>query len=139
MRWHSDLMAMRVAVTRSRNASVSGRQDAQVRSSCMRVMCRSWSRSSAGASTMRLCSACSPARRDLTAEPRVVRSTRSASTLPDMDFGVCVRCPDSAAWAAFSASMVSDLPRRRRSLRSGRHTSRTSTPASSRCRVRPLP
>src|SRR5581483_8574354 len=43
--------------------------------------------------------------------------------------------PDSTARAAASASIGSDLPAKRRSLRSGRLTSITSTPAAMRCRA----
>jgi len=71
----SDLQAIFVAVTGSRNVTRSGRQAAQVRSSRLGVRLRSWSRTSSGAAVVVLRSVCSVARRHLTA---VVRVTRSA-------------------------------------------------------------
>jgi hypothetical protein len=139
MRRANDLRAMRVATTGSRKPVVSGRQLAQVRMSCMRVRLRTWSRSSSGADTIWVRSSCNAARRLLTAVVRVNLSTPSASTLPSLVLGVLVRRPASAARAACSASMVSFLPRRRRSERSGRSTSATSIPASLRWRVIPAP
>ena len=60
---------------------------------------------------------CRAARRAFTAVDRVSRSTRRDSTRPSLVLGVVVRFPARIARAAFSASNVSLLPRRRRSLR----------------------
>ncbi len=70
---------------------------------------------------------------------RVTCRTRSDSTIPSRGFGVTVLIWANAACAAFSASMVSSLPRRRRSDLSGAVTSRTSSPALSTNRSRPAP
>lgn len=103
-------------------------------------MCRIWSRNSAGDFDDKGCAG-APARRGGTSPPSRGWCAVSAALqpCPTIDFDVWIRSPLSAAHAAFSASMVSDLPRRRRSVRSRRQTSTTSIPASIRCRVSPVP
>jgi hypothetical protein len=59
------------------------------------------------------------------AERRVIRSTRSISTVPSAALGRTSPWPASAARAAASASIGSDLPWRRRVWRLGRVTSTT--------------
>ncbi len=76
---------------------VRGRHPAQVRSRCMRVRLRTWSRSFSGAATMVLCSCCRMARRQQTAVLRVVRSARSASTAPERSLATLTRWPVRAA------------------------------------------
>lgn len=59
-------------------------------------------------------------------------NARSDSTLPSWARGVTLRIRANVAWAACSASMVSSLPRLRRSVLSPAVTSSTSMPAASR-------
>lgn len=66
--------------------------------------------------------------RDLTAVSRAILVWRIISTVPSALFGVAVAVPARTARAAFSASIGSDLPRWRRTLRSGRLTSITLCP-----------
>jgi len=62
------------------------------------------------------------------AERLATTRTRMASTAPSLDFALPFARPLKAARAASMASRGSDLPARRRFWRSGRSTSRTSTP-----------
>jgi hypothetical protein len=62
------------------------------------------------------------------AERRATRSVRIASTGPSPPLGRPDASPFSAAPAAASVSVVSDLPLRRRACPFGRFTSVTSTP-----------
>jgi hypothetical protein len=85
---------------------------------------RSCSRSSAGAVTTSALSALMAWVRALIALARATRSERIISTCPSPALGML----PSRAWtarAAASASIGSDLPRRRRAWRSGRLTSTT--------------
>jgi hypothetical protein len=71
--------------------------------SCIRVILRSVSRSSSGAQTMVLWIICRATRRAAAAVSRQALSTRSASIIPSRLFGVTVRLPAKAAWAAAPA------------------------------------
>jgi hypothetical protein len=97
------------------------------------------SRSDAGAVTSRPLSWLIAAVRALMAPLRAARSARIDSTMPSRRLAGAVAVPASTARAAASASIGSDLPRWRRVRRSGRSTSTTLTPWSSRNRVRPAP
>lgn len=77
--------------------------------------------------------------RDLIAEPLASLNIRSISTGPSPVLAVAVARPDSTAWAAAWASMVSVLPRRRWVALSGWLTSMTLMPAARRCRASALP
>ena len=72
-------------------------------------------------------------------EREAMSSTRIASTLPSAVLATARARPLSAARAASMASMVSDLPWRRRACRFGRSTSITATPTPRRKRARPAP
>ena len=61
--------------------------------------------------------------RALTARSLATLTWRIISTAPSAVLGIAVAWPAKTARAAFSASMVSDLPRSRRSRRSVRTTS----------------
>ena len=89
--------------------------------------CRT-SRSSAGALIRTLFKVTIAAVRAFTATSFATLICRIISTVPSAAFGTDVTLPASTARAAFSASRVSDLPRRRRSRRSVRGTSITSRP-----------
>lgn len=105
----------------------------------MRVMPRSWSRSSSGAEIMSALIICSATLRAATAVDLVFCSILRASTMPSRLFGVTVLAPVNAASAAISASMRSSLPRFLRTVLSGKVTSSTAKPFFRRCLVRPLP
>src|SRR3546814_4409969 len=72
----------------------------------MRVISRSDSRNVSGALMISIWISCNAIRRAATAVLRHTLSTRNDSTNPSRVFGVTVRIPANAAWAAFSASMV---------------------------------
>jgi hypothetical protein len=63
--------------------------------------------------------------RALSAPRRATRKARRASTAPSLDLGAPEASPFNAALAAASASVGSDLPRRRRTWRLGLMTSST--------------
>ena len=97
----------------------SGRRAAQCATSWRTPSSRSWLRSGSGAVTINdFIWVCAWARA-ATALRRATRSARSASTAPARSFGMPVARPAWAARAAASASTGSDLPCRRRVLRSG--------------------
>ena len=105
----------------------------------MRVMPRSWPRSSSGADITSALIICSATFRAATAVDPVFCSILRASTMPSRLFGATVLAPVNAASAAISASMKSSLPRFLRTVLSGKAASGTANPFPARCRVRPLP
>ena len=102
-----------------------GRSAAQRRISAILVSGCSCSRSSAGALTRTAFRLIMAEVRAFTATSLATLTRRIISTVPSADFGTAEAWPFSTARAAFSASMVSDLPRNLRSRRSVRNTSST--------------
>lgn len=116
-----------------------GRNAAQRRISVIFDSGSSSSRSSGGAFTstcLRLIIDAVPA---LTATSLATLTCRIISTVPSRSFGTAVAVPASTERAAFSASIVSDLPRSRRSRRSVRITSTAPIPARRTAEVSPAP
>lgn len=104
-------------------------QDPRVLMSCIRVIFLSCSRNSSGAEIILEWIIWRATLRVDVAVLRQVLSTCRDSIIPSCVLGVPVLIPENAACTAHSASIVSLLPRLRRSIRSGAVTSRTSTPA----------
>lgn len=68
-----------------------------MRTSCIRVKVRNWSRSPSGAATIVLWIICGAIRRAVTAVLRQATNTRNASIIPSRLRGVTVRWPAKAA------------------------------------------
>jgi hypothetical protein len=127
MRWVIACSAALLAWARSVRPVWSGRSLAQLVINTDTGRPSSTSRTAAGAVTTSAVSWLMAAVRALLAPERAVRDTRIASTIPSRRLGTAVATPASAARAAASASIGSDLPRCRRVRRSGRSTSTTRT------------